>query len=80
MSETPNNNHSQPKQYEIRLQGHIDAQWANWFEGFEITHTTDGETILTGAVIDEVALYGFLRNIRNLGIPLIALNRIKTNA
>lgn len=65
--------------YEIRLRGHMDRQWANWFNGMSITLEENGDTLLTGPVIDQAALHGLLRRIRDLGIPLLALTCIKND-
>jgi hypothetical protein len=71
--------HNQPQCYEIRLKGHLDARWANQFEGLTITLEEDGNTLITGPVIDQAALHGLLKKIRNLGIPLISVNQVETN-
>ena len=63
--------------YEIRLQGHLEARWAAWFEGMTITLADSGETLLTGPVSDQAALHGLLRKVRDLGLPLVSVNRIK---
>ncbi len=63
------------QQVEIRVKGQIDEHWSNWFEGMTITHTEQGETVLTGTVVDEPALYGLLVKIRDLGLQLISVNR-----
>jgi hypothetical protein len=68
--------HLEPAQYEIRLKGHLDARWADQFEGLSLTHARDGTTILAGPVIDQAALYGLLRKVRDLGLPLIAVNLV----
>lgn len=65
--------------YQIRIKGHLDGEWADWFEGLTITLEEDGEMLLTGPVLDQAALYGLLRKVRNLGMPLISVNRIKPN-
>lgn len=70
---------SSPVIYQIRLKGHLDSQWADWFEGLTITLEDDGDTLLTGPVIDQAALHGLLKKIRDLGIPLISVNRVETN-
>ena len=62
------------QQIEIRIKGQIDEHWSNWFEGLTITHTEQGETVLTGTVVDEPALYGLLAKIRDLGLQLISVN------
>jgi len=64
--------------YQIRLQGHLSQQWTEWFRGLEITLEDDGETLLTGPVLDQSALYGLLRKVRDIGIPLVSVNRIKS--
>ena len=63
-----------PAQYEIRLNGHIDAQWADWFEGLTSTPLTDGTTILSGPIADQAALHGLLRKVRDLGVTLVSVN------
>jgi hypothetical protein len=68
--------HNEPTCYEIRLKGHLDARWAGSFEPMSFTHTSDGTTILAGPVIDQAALYGLLRKVRDLGLPLLAVNLV----
>jgi hypothetical protein len=62
--------------YEICLKGHLEARWIDWFDGLSVTHHADGTTTLTGSMVDQAALYGLLRKLRDLGLPLIAVNRI----
>lgn len=62
--------------YQIRLRGHLDRRHVDWLEGFSITLQPDGETILTGWIEDQAALYGVLLRIRDFGIPLLSLNEI----
>ena len=62
--------------YEIRLEGHLDTQWQDWFDGMSVTLEADGTTILSGPVPDQPALYGLLRKFRDLGLPLISLSQI----
>ena len=57
---------------EVRIEGHLDPQWAEWLGGFTLTHTAQGETILTGTVKDQAALYGLIAKLRDLGVRLIA--------
>ena len=68
--------HREPGCYEIRLKGHLDARWAGQFEHMRFTHASDGTTILSGPVVDQAALYGLLRKVRDLGLPLLAVNLV----
>jgi hypothetical protein len=63
--------------YEIRLKGHLDQRWADRFDGLTITLASNGETRLTGPVVDQAALHGLLRKIRDLGLPLIAVIKVE---
>jgi hypothetical protein len=63
--------------YAVRLKGHLDGRWANWFEGLTITLEDNGETLLTGPVTDQAALHGLLKKVRDLGMPLLSVNRIE---
>lgn len=63
-----------PMVYEIRVKGHLGRQWTAWFEELSVTLEEDGTTLLTGRVVDQAALYGILRKIRDLGIVLLAVN------
>ena len=65
--------------YRIRLQGHLSRQWADWFGGVTITLQDNGETLLTCPVVDQAALYGLLRKVRDLGLPLISITRAQTD-
>ena len=73
---TPINEPNSPIAYQIRLQGHLGDEWADWFEGLCIIPEENGETLLTGPVVDQAALYGLLRKARDLGMPLISVNRV----
>ena len=79
MSETHSSteDHDQPGRYEIRLKGYLDERWADWFEGLTITREDNGETRLTGPVVDQAALHGLLKKVRDLGMPLVSVNRIE---
>lgn len=66
-----------PTFYEIRITGVLGDEWAEWFEGMTITRAADGETLLSGAVVDQAALYGLLRKVRDLGLPLISVVRVQ---
>ena len=67
----------EPEYYEIRLRGHLDKRWADWFEGLTITTLDNGETLLTGPVVDQAALHGLLRKVRDLGMPLLSVIHIE---
>lgn len=67
---------SQPQLYEIRLKGHLSSYRAQLFEGLEMIQGPDGETVLTGPVIDQAALHGILSKIRDLGVPLLSVKRL----
>jgi len=77
MSNTPNltTDPQQPMVYQIRIQGHLGSEWTDWFAGLTLTLADNGETLLTGSVVDQAALYGVLRKVRDLGMPLLAVNR-----
>jgi hypothetical protein len=67
----------EPGLYEIRLKGHLDARWAERFDGLSFTHEGDGTTILAGPVVDQAALYGLLRTVRDLGLPLLSVMEVE---
>jgi hypothetical protein len=67
----------QPATYEITVRGDLDATWLDWFDEFAITPQQGGETSLTGTVADQSALYGVLLKLHNLGLPLLAVKRLK---
>ncbi|MBE0696332.1 MAG: hypothetical protein IH586_05360 [Anaerolineaceae bacterium] len=79
MSKTPNSkiDKGQPPVYQIRIKGHLGTQWTDWFEGLTITLEDNGDTLLTGPVTDQAALYGLLKKVRNLGLPLVSVNPVK---
>jgi hypothetical protein len=64
---------SKPTVYKIRIKGHLDSQWTDWFEGLTITLEENGDTILTGPVVDQAALHGLLKKVRDLGMPLVSV-------
>ena len=70
-------NPSQPMIYEIRIKGHLGSQWTDWFEGLTITLEEDGDTLLTGPVIDQAALHGLLKKVRDLGMPLVSVSPVE---
>ena len=73
----PTNNPSQPMVYQIRIKGHLGHQWTDWFEGLTITLEEDGNTLLTGPVIDQAALHGLLKKVRDLGMPLVSVSPVE---
>ena len=75
----PTTVHKEPELTEICVRGHLDKQWCDWFMGLTITHCENGDTRLTGLVPDQSALYGLLKKIRDLGIPLLSVNRVKAS-
>jgi hypothetical protein len=70
-------NRGQLPVYEIRIKNCIDFNWSEWFEGLEITQEADGNTLITGPVSDQSALYGLLKKIHQLGMQLISINQIE---
>lgn len=79
MSNIPDSttNPSQHAVYQIRIKGHLSAQWASWFEGLTITLEESGDTLLTGPVVDQAALHGWLKKVRDLGLPLVSVNCVE---
>lgn len=66
--------------YEIRLAGHLDAHWNAWFDGLAVTPLDDGTTVIRGSVPDQAALHGVLQRARDLGVALLSVRRIETDA
>jgi hypothetical protein len=64
---------SEPTAYQIRIKGHLGAQWSDWFEGLTITLEDHGDTLLSGPVADQAALHGLIKKVRDLGMPLISI-------
>lgn len=60
--------------YQIRLKGHLAQRWTEWFDGLTVTLGEDGNTLLTGPVVDQAALHGLLKKVRDLGLPLLSVN------
>ncbi len=63
--------------YKIRVKGHLDGRWSDWFDGLEITNLENGEAMLYGDIVDQAALHGVLAKVRDLGMPLISAVRVK---
>ena len=70
----------EPKLYKIRIQGHLEPRWASWFEDLSITRLDSGETLLTGPVVDQAALHGLLKKVRDLGLPLLSVIQLDSTA
>jgi hypothetical protein len=68
---------AQPLVYQIRIKGYLGREWTDWFEGLTITLEDNGDTLLTGPVVDQTALHGLLKKVRDLGMPLVSVNRGK---
>lgn len=66
-----------PTVYQIKLEGHLGQQWASWFGNVTITLENNGETLLTGPMVDQAALHGLLKKVRDLGLPLVSVVRVK---
>ena len=76
----PKTDPNKPMIYKIRIKGHLDSQWTDWFEGLTITLEENGTTLLTGLVVDQAALHGLLKKIRDLGIPLVSVCPVEHNS
>ena len=72
----PKTDPDQPMIYQIRIKGHLDPKWANRFEGLTITLEDSGVTLLTGPVVDQAALHGLLKKVRDIGTSLLSVNRV----
>jgi len=72
-------NEPERKIYEIKLKGHLNESWADWFEGLTFAQKSDGTTTLTGEIVDQSTLHGLLKKVRDLGLPLISVNQIASN-
>jgi hypothetical protein len=73
----PKTDFDEPLVYQIRVKGHLGVDWADWFEGLTITLEDNGDTLLTGSVIDQAALHGFLKKVRDLGMPLVSVSPVE---
>jgi len=72
----PTTDFTSPLVYEIKVEGHLGDQWADWFGGATITLEGNGDTLITRPVIDQAALYGLLKKVRDLGMPLVSVRRV----
>jgi hypothetical protein len=76
----PKNDPNHPMVYQIRIEGHLGPEWADWFDGLTITLEEDGDTLITGPVIDQAALHGLLKKVRDLGMPLLSVDPVKLDS
>ncbi len=74
--QTPAPDRSEAERYEIRLTGHLDEHWTAWFDGLIVSHESDGNTVISGEVVDQAALHGLLQRVRDLGLPLVSVRRV----
>jgi hypothetical protein len=70
---------SQPAVYQIRIEGHLGSQWTDWFDDLKIALDENGDTLLTGPIVDQSALHGLLKKVRDLGMTLISVNQVQIN-
>lgn len=73
----PQTDFNEPLAYQIRVKGHLGVEWTDWFGGLTITLEENGETLLTGPVIDQAALHGLLKKVRDLGLTLVSVNPVE---
>ena len=66
-----------PDRYEIRVKGHLETRWAATFDGLSLTHDSDGTTVIHGHVVDQAALHGLLRKVRDVGLPLVSVIHVE---
>ena len=70
-------NPGEPCIYQIRIKGHLNRHWSDWFGGLTLMALDNGETLLTGAVVDQAALYGLLKKVRDTGLPLVSVSPVQ---
>ncbi len=76
-TEASSEDHCEPVLYEIRIKGHLHDRWTDWFGGLTISLEDNGDTLLAGPVVDQAALHGLLRKVRDLGMPLLSVKRVE---
>ena len=74
---SPKTDPSKPGVYQIRVKGHLGPQWTDWFAGLTITLEENGDSLLTGPLVDQAALHGLLKKLRDLGMPLLSVNHVE---
>jgi hypothetical protein len=75
--QTPAPDRSGAGPYEIRLTGHLDARWTDWFDSLAISYGSDGTTVISGQIVDQAALHGLLQRVRDLGLPLVSVRQVE---
>ncbi len=75
----PRTDQDQPMVYQIRIQGHLPPEWSDWFEGLNISLEENGETLLTGPILDQAGLFCLLRKVRDLGMRLVSINLVEAS-
>jgi hypothetical protein len=73
----PSTEPSHPVTYQIRIKGHLGPEWVDWFQGLTITLEINGDTLLTGPIIDQASLHGLLKKVRDLGMPLVSVSPLE---
>lgn len=76
MSDASTSRHHGPRQYEIRVKGHLDSRWAAWFDGLSLTNDSDGTTLIQGVLADQAALHGLLHKLRDIAVPLVSVAQV----
>lgn len=77
---SPAADHEPIQRYEIRVKGHLGPRWSAWFDGLSVSNADDGTTVIRGPVVDQSALHGLLQKLRDVGIPLVSLEQLPSDA